>query len=351
MANVRAGTKVIMMTLAVVGVMATAVVGVPWATGDPPTGTGGGGSGGGGPPGGIADAPEGASMDDGLWSATVGGTEYAGLGAGDVGKLLWRGGKVTRTYVDDAGIPRTTQVCESFPEIRLSGSGHAAALIDAHASVDLSFESCTATLSELTHTTTGIPSAPLGPQPSPTGLAWPTGMDVVAIPIAFRTALEDFRSPDWRATSSAPTRLSRLTMKMKAVGDGGFMLTMVELYGRYETTTLTPRGFRVVCDADSPSFILGIKWHEDDCDGSQTLAVGRQVKTRGKGWFHGEARAGASFIGSTRHTLEATLQGYRSSESYGCRFAPPSIMNLRARYAGITAGVRFDCRYGTNIRR
>ena len=98
MATKMAFMKVLAMTFVSVGVVAIALIGVPRASGDPPIDACGGGSGGGGgPPGGVADAPGGVSDDDGLWSATVGGTEFDRLGASDVGRLLWRGQKVSST--------------------------------------------------------------------------------------------------------------------------------------------------------------------------------------------------------------------------------------------------------------
>ena len=122
MTKFKAFVKVLSVTFVAAWAVVIASIGMPRAAGDPPIDTGGG-SGGGGPPGGVADAPGGVSNDDGLWSTTVGGTEFSGLGASDVGKLLWRGQKVSTTILGDDGVPRTVQVCEDFPEITLESDG------------------------------------------------------------------------------------------------------------------------------------------------------------------------------------------------------------------------------------
>ena len=359
MANVRAGTKVIMMTLAVVGVMATAVVGVPWATGDPPTGTGGGGSGGGGPPGGIADAPEGASMDDGLWSATVGGTEYGGLGAGDVGKLLWQGGKVTRTYVDDAGIPRTVQVCEGFPEITLESTARATEPGSGSATATMDLINCTVTLSELTHTTTGVHTN-LDRNPGPQGLSWDGSDRVSALPISWFGSPDGVLFPLESRPGFSRQRNSSVTGRLKAKDFLRLRLTKTELKRRYRISDLETIRRSWDCDANSPARGAGVFWEEDDCDGDAYVSLGR-ARAWAQGRFHGEIRGTvpltdgkrARFNRSTRHIINLLLVGTSSHEIRRCTVSPNSIEDLVVTIpfptGTETLGVQFECDYSSRV--
>ena len=340
--------KVLSVTFVAVGAVVIASFGMPRASGDPPIDTGGG-SGGGGPPGGVADAPGGVSNDDGLWSATVGGTEFSGLGASDVGKLLWRGQKVSTTILGDDGVPRTVQVCEDFPQITLASSASNVTPGGSTAVVDLDFRNCIVSVSSLTHTTTGATDPRVPSSQGPQALLWNNEFEATSRPISWVQTQEESVTQ----IRPAPPRMrqSTLTMQLVAADGAAAMLTEVYLYSQYAIESLNPLGFHKNCDADSPATLLGVQivWHEDRCTGGQSVRFGR-VASWARGEFHGEATRGASFSRSSRHSLNVGLQGYRNGEARNCTANPRSISSLRGRYGPINLGVKLRCSYNTGIR-
>ena len=338
--------KVLTVTFVTVGAVVIASFGMPRASGDPPIDTGGG-SGGGGPPGGVADAPGGVSDDDGLWSATVGGTEFSGLGASDVGKLLWRGQKVSTTILGDDGVPRTIQVCDDFPQITLASSASNVTPGGSTAVVGLDFRNCVVSVSSVTHTTTGAIDPRVPSSQGPRTLLWNNQMEASSHPISWAN------SQDMRRANLRPPRMRQSTLTMQLVAAHGFgaMLTEVYLSSVYAIDSLTPIAYHKNCDADSPATLVGVRivWHEDRCTGGQSVRFGR-VASWARGEFHGDATGGASFSRDSRHSLNVGLQGHRSGESRNCTASPRSISSLRGRYGIFNFGVKLSCSYRTGVR-
>lgn len=351
MYKIRAFTKVMLVTSAVVVNAAVfAIVGMPWAIADPPIDTGGGSSGGGGPPGGIADAPEGASGSDGLWSATVGGIEHAGLGAGDVGRTLWRGSKVERTILGDNGIPRTVQVCGGFPEIVLETSQPSTAPGGGAATVNLDLVNCTVALSELTRTNTGALGSPDTHRGGPQTLAWYGDIPAGFVPVAWLGSTDVAGASPLAPSNDRPTwRETLLGMRLKALDGLGIRLTKTEIRRRYSLGSRETISFWKGCDANSPAFLRGVFWREDACSGGHSKSLDR-ARAWAQGRFHGEITSGARFNGSTHHNLNVLLIGSATRDVGRCTVNPTSIEDLTvtvARIVGlrITLGVAVTCEY------
>lgn len=352
MYKIQAFGKVMLVTCAVVVNAAVfAIVGVPWASGDPPIDAGGGPPGGAGPPGGVADAPEGASDADGLWSATVGGIEHAGLGTSDVGRLLWRGNKVSRSILGDDGIPRTVQVCQGFPEIVLETSETGIAPGGGEATVTLDLINCTVALSELTRTNTGLPDSSGSQRVGPQAMDWKRVPTAGFVPIAWRS---DMGLPTvWLPTTyrTTPTwRYSYLSMLLRAADGVGLRLTKTKVSRTYSLDSRNTTSFHNDCDANSPAARFGVRWYEDGCTGGHRKSLGR-AQAWAQGRFHGQATSPSRFNGSTRHTMNLLLEGTANHEMRRCTMNPTSIEDLTvtARIPGITLtlGVRVSCGYRT----
>lgn len=328
--------KVCSVTFVAVGAVVITSIGMPRASGDPPIDTGGG-SGGGGPPGGVADAPGGVSNDGGLWSATVGGTEFSGLGASDVGRLLWRGQKVSATILGDDGVPRTVQVCEDFPEITLEGASFSSMPGDSTASVDLRFGDCTVVVSKLTHTTTGVSTWRDAPAPTQRTLIWRDGFNVDSVPVAWRNRSSLTPDSVWFSPPRYQSwRSSILTMRLMALDGLGLRLTKTEISRRYLEDSLRTTRFRKDCDANSPGGRLGVHWREDGCTGGHSLTQGR-ARAWAQGRFHGEitdtfpgTNRRVRFNRSTHHTMNLLLVGTAQRDIRRCTINPPSIEGLEA---------------------
>ena len=342
--------KVMLVTCAVVVNAAVfAIVGVPRASGDPPIDAGGGPPGGAGPPGGIADAPEGASNADGLWSATVGGIEHAGLGTSDVGRLLWRGNKVSRSILGDDGIPRTVQVCQGFPEIVLETSETGTAPGGGEATVTLDLTNCTVALSELTRTKSGAQDSSDSQSAGPQAMDWNRVPTDGFVPIAWRGDME-FQTA---SLPSAPNphriwRDSTLTMRLR--DQFGLRLTKTEIQRKYWADTRVTRDFRYDCDTGSPAAVGGVTWHEDACSGGHGRILDR-ARAWAQGRFHGESGlpSRARFNRSTHHNLNVLLNGSATRDVARCTVNPTSIEDLTVtvRRFGITVtgGVKITCDY------
>lgn len=336
MYKIQAFTKVMLVTGAViVNAAVFAIVGVPWAVSDPPINAGGGSPGGGGRSGGIADALEGASGSDGLWSATVGGIEHAGLGAGDVGRTLWRGSKVDRAIMGDDGIPRTIQVCGGFPEIVLEISESGIAPGGGGATVELDLVNCTVALSELTRTSTGAMDSSDTQGAGPQNLAWHPSVTDSAVPVSWRDDLYPDSSTPHRRQNYANWRSTRLFMQMRAADRFGFKLTETKVVRSYWTDTRNTRAFSKFCVARSPARGLGVFWRQDGCTGGHYKSAGRS-RAWAQGRFHGEisgtiplVNRPMRFSGSTRHTMNLMLEGSSTRDLRRCTVSPTSIRNLR----------------------
>lgn len=326
MYKIQAFGKVMLVTCAVVVNAAVfAIVGVPWASGDPPIDAGGGTTGGAGPPGGIADAPEGASDADGLWSATVGGIEHAGLGTSDVGRLLWRGNKVSRSILGDDGIPRTVQVCQGFPEIVLETSETGTAPGGGEATVTLDLTNCTVALSELTRTSTGATDSSGSQRAGPQSLAWHEGQVAGFVPIAWRG---DHGRSSHSPVSLAGWRSTTLTMRLKALDGVGFTLTKTEISRKYLVGSRTTTHFRKNCAARSPARLRGVHWREDACSGGHAKSLDR-ARAWAQGRFHGEiSNPSLRFSGPTHHNLNLLLNGTATRDVARCTVNPTSIEDL-----------------------
>ena len=356
MYKIQAFGKVMLVTCAVVVNAAVfAIVGVPWASGDPPIDAGSGPPGGAGPPGGIADAPEGASDADGLWSATVGGIEHAGLGTSDVGRLLWRGNKVSRSILGDDGIPRMVQVCAGFPEIVLETSESGTAPGGGEATVTLDLINCTVALSELTRTNTGAPDRSDSQGAGPQSLAWHGAQVAGFVPIAWRGDMEaTTSSPLTTFHNNTPWRDSTLTMRLRDFA--GFWLTKTEVRRKYWTDTRVTRDFRFDCDTGSPAAAGGVSWHEDACSGNYAKSLDR-ARAWAQGRFHGESGLPlrARFNRSTHHNLNVLLNGSATRDVARCTVNPTSIeeLTVTVRRFGITvtAGVKITCDYSSTTGR
>ena len=345
MYKIQAFVKVMLVTSAVVvNVVVLAIVGVPWASGDPPIDTGGGTLGGAGPPGGTADAPEGVSDADGLWSATVGGTEYAGLGAGDVGRLLWRGNKVSRLIVGQDGIPSTVQVCETFPAITLESSDSGRVPGETEITVNLDFAECMVTLSAVFSTnigTTGTMSS-VGPQT----LTWSDRLSDEAIPVSWTwPGRQDQRrwnpGPPRCPSAGSSSRGSQVRGQLQAADGVGFILTEVTLDRCYRIDTKALTKLRYDCDADSPTVIL-IRWREDRC-------TGRGYRARGNSMAFATGNFHADPIGPSPprwyHSINVELEGSSHDEERSCRISPRSTTNI---HLG-PLGVRFNCSSSSRV--
>ena len=354
MYKIQAFVKVTLVTSAVVvNAVVFAITGVPWATADPPIDAGGGSSGGGGPPGGIADAPGGVSNGDGSWSATVGGVEYTGLDADDVGRLLWSGNKVDRLIVGEGGITRSVQVCEDFPEITFEASGDGTNTVANRADARLDIVNCTITLAELTHTTTGVSDGAVQPVRGPQTLLWSDAVHSRAVPVSLSSERippgvgldEPFDMPQVRSTRT--NRRTKLTGKLFA-NDLPFgwrnWLTETQIIRTYDQSSLRSREFTYSCDTGSPAGL--IRWRNNRCTGGRSSSS-TTVTGWAKGVFYATTIPPAWIRGNSEHSVSIKLWGYRTTETHHCRIFPESVLDLRG--AGFLS-VTFRCEYRTEMR-
>ena len=289
------------------------------------------------------------SDDDGLWNATVGGTDFDGLGASDIGKLLWRGRKVSVTILGDDGIPQRIQVCEEFPEIALESSESGFSPGPGSATVRIDLANCMVTLAELTHTTTGTGSGTVVPNPAPHSLIWTGSMESVGVPISWNSFLMHPSAASSSPRARQTIRQSYLYASLVAADGIGFALTQARVFSQHEVGTLNSLGHNYHCVTKSPGFWARVAWLRDRCTGGQTSGS-QAVRTWARGSFHAISVGNVRFSRDTNHTISATQMDTPTSVRRICQINPRSITNLRAVYAGISLGVSFKCQYNTVIR-
>lgn len=368
MTNFKAYFVVIFMAVVVLAVVAIAIAAPAGVRGDPPmTGSAGrvGSSGSGSiVPGGITDDAWQLANTDGSWSAKLGSIVFSGLTEGDVGTVLWQGSRISvePTSLADYGV--ATEVCEPFPEIELAGGADASRAFETHIRLELRHEDCSIVLADVQRSYSPSPAAAVDP------MRWfygrhPRATGASTHPIAW-TNEPDVRSVlDWLPTPPSGIRFSNARSKLRALDGFGFMLTQAEIRHRYEPSTMTPLGVTAICEADSPAFLLGVTWHEDECSPpSQTTSDGSLVYSRARGRFHGETMPSplgwihpavpfvtlATLVGQTQHTHRATLRGYAYNEYYSCLVSPSSAMDITARLVGLfDYSSDTECNYRTYI--
>ena len=247
-----------------------------------------------------------------LWQVNVGDTGFSGLGAENVGDVLFRGELTMRTLVDEDGNKRSVEVCTNIPEIEASkdyrfntpGSDSIGLLLDLSA--------CTVSVKSVTYGVVDELGANKGgalPQPGAYTFDRFQYSDLLEGTYAlYRDWLAEETLPHRGSNSVVDAKIRARVNALDPVAEVlDVALTETQLKMKYDASSMSILDYYLNCDTDSPAVV--IRWHNLLCYHGPKRAYDDKVTGYVKGSY--EAQGLTILIsGDHRHQSSVSFSGY-----------------------------------------
>ncbi len=244
--------------------------------------------------------------DGGSWTVNIDGVESVVEGEANIGDNLSPKKRVRRSSASKVDCTRTPGISMSAG---LADGGESSGEI----ALDIDLETCAVTVAEVKYDTSSASGA-------------------------------NRRSK----RSHKPLRRGQVNAQLKAADGAGFVLTDTEVVLKFNRTSLDLSEYNTDCDTDSPAFLIGISWHEDDCRQSNLRLYSDYIKGRAEGDYHATFGPIMDYTGEHEHTSSAWLKGFVDGVEGNCRFNPMDVENLVVHLPfGKKLGVTLLCKYKT----